>query len=166
MAYLNYRVTACDEALNELLFWKDIPRLRFESDIWLSTMGFSIRVATDAIDFGLSGHTLGGISYIVHEYFSEYEALQSSTYRKLLGVNRCLKSLIDLCRNKFVLLQVNARNRLGVINPGSPKIPLHVLLRELFWLCLAKRVVISVEWVPQESNAFADKISKWLIPHD
>ncbi len=28
-----------DEALNELHFWNDLPRLRFESDIWPSSSG-------------------------------------------------------------------------------------------------------------------------------
>jgi hypothetical protein len=57
-------------------------------------------------------------------------------------------------------------NLRGVINRGSPKLPLNVLAREIFWFCLANKIVISVEWVPRESNAFADEISKWLIPHD
>ena len=33
IASLNYWATFNDEALNELFFWKDLPRLRFESDI-------------------------------------------------------------------------------------------------------------------------------------
>ena len=52
---LNYLATLCDEALNELLFLKGLPRLGFESDIWPSPTGLSIRVATDANDFGWEG---------------------------------------------------------------------------------------------------------------
>jgi hypothetical protein len=33
---LNFWITINDEALNELHFWNDLPRLRFESDIWTS----------------------------------------------------------------------------------------------------------------------------------
>ena len=53
VASLNCWVTVCNEALiRELLFWKDIPRLRFESDIWPSKSGLSMQVAMDACVFG------------------------------------------------------------------------------------------------------------------
>ncbi len=42
--------TIGDEALDELHFWNDLTRLRFESDIWLSSSGLSIKFATDASD--------------------------------------------------------------------------------------------------------------------
>jgi hypothetical protein len=83
---INCWVTIDDEDHSELLFWRDLPHLRFESDIWPCTKALSIKVATDANDFGWGGHTLGGTSYIVHEYFSEWEAIQSSTHRELLDV--------------------------------------------------------------------------------
>jgi len=94
-------VTINDEAHNELLFWRDPPRLRFESDIWPCTKGLFIKVATDASDFGWGGHTLGGTSYIAHEYFSEWEAIQSSTYHELLGVIENLQSLIEICKGNW-----------------------------------------------------------------
>jgi hypothetical protein len=125
-------ITINDEALNELHFWNDLPRLRVESDIWPSTSALSIKVATDASDIGWGGHTLSGVRYVAHEYFSPWEAIQSSTYRELLGVNRCLQALLDRCKGKFVVLQVDAMNLLGIINRGSPKLPLNTLARELF----------------------------------
>ena len=70
-----------DEALNKLFFWKDLPRLRFASYTWPSPSGLSIQVATDAGDFGWGGHTLSGVIFIAHEYFSEWESIQSSIYR-------------------------------------------------------------------------------------
>jgi hypothetical protein len=93
---LNCWITINDEALNELHFWNDLPRLRFESDMWPSSSGLFIKVATDASDIGWGGHTLRGVTYIAHEYFPPWEAIQSSTYRKLLGVNRCLQALLDI----------------------------------------------------------------------
>ncbi len=68
---LNCWVTINDEAHSELLFWGELPRLRFEADIWPCTDGVSIKEATDASDFGWGGHTLGGSSFIAHEYFAE-----------------------------------------------------------------------------------------------
>ncbi len=62
--------------------------------------------------------------------------------------------------------QVDAQNLLGIVNRGSPRLPINDLARELFWFCLRHRITISVEWVPREENAFADEISKMLIPED
>jgi hypothetical protein len=37
------------------------------------------------------------------EYFSEEEISQSSTYRELLGVFKCLHAMVHLCEEKFVV---------------------------------------------------------------
>ena len=107
--------------------------------------GLSIKVATNASYFGWGGHTLGGTSYIAHEYFSEWDAIQSSAYRELLGVIRCLQSLIEICKGKLVVIQIDAMNLLGIVNKGSPKLALNTLARELFWFCLSHKIVLSVE---------------------
>jgi len=65
-----------------------------------------------------------------------------------------------------VVVQVDDVNILGIISMGSPKLALNTLARKLFWFCLSHKIVMSVEWDPQEINAFADEISKWLIPDD
>jgi len=163
---LNCWVPVSYEALNELLFWMDIPLLRFDSEIWPLASGISIKVATDASDIGWGGHTINGPSFIAHEYFTLWEYIQSSTYRELLGVTRCLQSLIAQCKGKFVVLQTDAMNLLGIINRGSSKLPLNDLARELFWYCLEFKIRLIIEWVPREENAIADEISKWLIPDD
>jgi hypothetical protein len=40
--FLNCWVTLSEEARGELLFWQQLPRLRFESDVWPSLKGVSI----------------------------------------------------------------------------------------------------------------------------
>jgi len=109
---------------------------------------------------------LGGTSYIAHEYFSEWEAIQSSTYRELLGVIRCLQSLIEIYKGELVVVQIDATNLLGIVNRGISRLNLNTLSRELFCFCLSHKIDLSVEWVSRESNAFEDDISKWLIPDD
>ena len=109
---------------------------------------------------------MSGISYIAYEYFSEWEAIQSSTYRELLGVTRSLQSLIEICKGKMVVVQVDALNLLGIVNRGSPSLALNTLARELFWFCLSHKIVLSIEWVPRENNTLADDISKLLVPND
>ena len=86
----------------------------------------------------------------------EEESSQSSTYRELLDVFRCLQAMVHVCESKFVVFQVDAHNLLGVVNRGSPRLILNELARELFWFCLERRIVILVECVPREENSLAD----------
>ena len=166
MPSLNRWVTIDEEAHNKLFFWKDIPCLRLESDIWPCINELYIKVATDASDFAWGGHNLSGTSHIAHEYLSEWEAIQSSTFRDLLRIIQCLQSLIEICKNKLAVVQVNAMNLLGIVNRGSPKLAFNSLAREYFWLFLSHEITILVKWVPREIHAFADGIFKWLIPNN
>jgi len=101
-----------------------------------------------------------------HEYFSEAESVEFSTYRELLGVLKCLRSLMHLCAGRSVVFQVDAKNLLGIVNRGSPRHKLNALARELFWLGLEHRITLTVEWVPWEQYTMADELSKLLIPED
>ncbi len=73
-----------------------------------------------------------GVPEYAHEYFSEAESTESSTCRELIGVIRCLQSMIHFCADKFVVFQVDAQNLLGIVNRGSPRLKLTALARELF----------------------------------
>jgi hypothetical protein len=66
----------------------------------------------------------------------------------------------------MVVVQVDAMNLLGIVNRGSPRLALSLLAWELFCFCLSHKIVLSIEWVPRESNTLADDISKWLISDD
>ena len=65
---LSWWLAVSEEAASELLFGHHLPRLRFDADIWPSAEGESIRVATDANDFGWGGDTMGGPLVLAHEY--------------------------------------------------------------------------------------------------
>jgi len=54
---LNRWLAVSEEAASELLFWHELPRLRFDAEIWPSVKEVSTRVATDANDFGCMGGT-------------------------------------------------------------------------------------------------------------
>jgi hypothetical protein len=85
--------------------------------------------------------------------------MQSSNYHELLGVTRCIQPRIEICKGKMVAVQVDAMNLLGIVNRGSPRLALNALARELFWFCFSQKIVLSVEWVPRESNTLADDFS-------
>ncbi len=79
---------------------------------------------------------------------------------------RCLQALVHLCIGKFLVVQVDAQNLLGIVNRGSIKLSINKLARNLFWFGLVNEITLSVEWVPRKENAFADELSKLLIPDD
>ena len=109
---------------------------------------------------------MDGVVQYAHEYLTEEDAGTSSTYRELLGVLRVLRALMHLCEGKFVVFQVDAVNRLEIVNRGSAKLHINVVARKLFWLCVERDITLSVEWVPRELNSLADEISKFLMPND
>jgi hypothetical protein len=105
-----------------------------------------------------------GVIEYAREYFAEEECGTSSLYRELLGVLRCLRAMLHVCAGKFVVFQVDAKNILGIVNRGSPRLNINELARELFWLCVERDNMTKVEWVPREENALANEFSKLLIP--
>ncbi len=123
-------------------------------------------MASDASNIGWGGHTMQGALEYDHEFFSEEESVESSPYRELLGVLRCLHPMLHMCADKFVVFQVDAKNLLGIVNRGSPRLKLNALARELYWLGLEHRITLTVEWVPREQNTLADELFKLLIPED
>ncbi len=129
-------VPLSEEAVNELLFGQQLPRLRFETEIWPSQKGVFIKVATDASDFAWGGHTPGWPLIMAREYFTWEESVESSTFRERLGVLRCLQALVHLCKGKSVVVQFDAQNLLGIVNRGSSKLAINKLARDLFWFGL------------------------------
>jgi len=75
---------------------------------------------------------MSGQMEIAREYFSEWEARESSTYRELVGVCRCLQAMVHKCEGRFVVLQVDAMNLQGIVNRGSSKLGINELARDLF----------------------------------
>ena len=71
---------------------------------------------------------------------------------------RCLQAIVHLRKGKFVELQVDAQNPLGIVNRGSP--------RELFGFCLERRVAMVVDWILWEKNSLADEMSRLVISDD
>jgi hypothetical protein len=123
-------------------------------------------MASDANDIGWGGHTMQDVVEHAHEYFSQEKSAESSTFRELLGVLRCLQAMISLCQGKFVVFQVDAQNLLGIVNRGSPRLKLNALAREHLWFGLKHRITLSVEWVSREGSTLANEMSKLLIPDD
>ena len=91
----------------------DYRAFDIEGSIWPPTAGVSVRMASDANDIGWGGHTMQGASEHAYEYFSKEESVESSTYRELLGVFRCLHEMVGSCEGRFVVFQLDAHNFFG-----------------------------------------------------
>ena len=61
-----------------------------------------------------------------------------------MGVIRCLQALVYICIGKFAVLPVAAQNLIGIINPGSKKIIINKLARDLFWFGLVYAIALFV----------------------
>ncbi len=59
---------------------------------------------------------------------------------------------MHLCIGKFVVVQVDAQNLLGIINRGSGKLAINKLARDLFWFGFVNGMTLFEEWVPWEEN--------------
>ena len=92
--------------------------------------------------------------------------MESSTFRELLGVFRCLQALMHLCIGRFVVVQVDAQDLLGIINRGRSKLAINYLARDLSWFGFVNGMTLFEAWVSWEENAFDDYLSKLLIPDD
>jgi hypothetical protein len=78
---------------------------------------------------------------------------------------RCLHAMMQLCAGKIVVFQVDAKNLLGIVNRGSPRLKLNELAPVLFWFGVENDTTLTVESVPREENSLADELySKLLIP--
>jgi hypothetical protein len=109
-----------------------------------------------------------GVIAYAHEYFSEEECGTLSTHRELLGVLRCLRTMMYVCAGKFVLFQVGARNLLGIVNRVSPRLNNNEMARDLFGSAWSGKLRSrwNAEWVPREENTLVDELSNLLIPND
>ena len=102
-------------------------------------------MSSDAIDFGWGERNMQGVQEYAHEYVSETESTESSTCRELIGVLKCVQSMVHLCAGKCVVFQVDAQTLLWVINRGSPGLKLNALAWEPFWFGLEHHITLAVE---------------------
>ena len=49
-----------------------------------------------------------------------------------MGAYRCLQSMVHRYEGRFVVLEVDVHNLLGLVNRGSPRLIINELARELF----------------------------------
>ena len=101
------------------------------------------------------------VVYHAHEYVSEDEGVESSTYWELLGVYTCLHGMTCFCDGKFVAFVSGCEEFVWDCESrqSAPRLKLNALAREICWFDLEHRMTLNVEWVTREEYTLADELS-------
>ena len=97
---------------------------------------------------------------IIHKEFSEFEKLQSSTYRELLAVLHGLREPKHLLKDQCLRWHTDAKNVVSIVRKGSMKPPLLEMALEIFNITKQYGICLSVSWLKREDNDRADAYSR------
>ena len=104
----------------------------------------------------------------LHLYkFSAYEAEQSSTFREIWGILKCLTSLNPLI-TKRVLFACDNWSSVSAVKFGSKTRAIQKIAEQIFAWCLKWNIVLWRVWLPRSHHVIreADARSRMHIPHD
>ena len=142
------------EAQQGIQFWLDHINGINGQGIWHSPSAVWV-VYTDASATGYGSFAVEHRCHIAHGSWSEEEAVQSSTWRKLRAVKMTLGSLGHMLQNERVRWFSDNQNVVRIIETGSRNSGLQREALEIYSIAMR----IEPEWVLQEQNQQADLLS-------
>ena len=165
------QVVLGQEALWELRFWASLPRDAYTRSIWpRATATTDVKVVhTDASAFAWAG--IGPAGEQAMGYLSPQEQALGSGAREMLAIQSALQAFAPVLKGHSVSLFTDSQNCEAICDHGSRKPHLQRLAIEVFTLCRAHDIDLSVVWIPREQNEQADALSKfedredWQIDH-
>ena len=87
------------------------------------------------------------------------EAVQSSTWRKLVAVGRVLESVAHKLSNLRVRWFTDNQNVVRILQVGSAKPHIQVEALRVFKACICYNIRLEPEWIPRDRNQLADYYS-------
>jgi len=93
----------------------------------------------------------------------------ASAYLELETIHNAILSFqrINILSKRRVRVRTDSQNVFYVItNSRSKSDKLHMLFKQVYWLCFRNNIELEAEWIPREQNEFADWYSKLVEPHD
>jgi ribonuclease HI len=93
----------------------------------------------------------------------------ASAYLELETIHNAILSFqrIKILSERRVRVRTDSQNVFYVItNSRSKSDKLHMLFKQVYWLCFRNQIELEAEWIPREQNEFADWYSKLVEPHD
>ena len=179
------------QADKQLTFWSSVDFLALEAPISADVLGKSAEAqfqrpsllddsqVTTLFQDASATASGGGIWHPDHLHtrperlhiyeFSTYEAGQSSTFREILGIFKCLISMnTSLTGVRRVLFGCDNWSSVSAVKFGSRNPVIQTIAEKIFEWCLRNNVVVWPVWLPRTSDAIreADRLSRLAIPHD
>ena len=148
-----------DDAVDEVLFWQ----VNFDNSgypIWSPSPKPEVLTYSDAIDSGWGGFTAQVGGQVAVGSWSEEEMSKSSTFRELRATRRVLESLAPHLRGSEVLHRTDNKNTEIILSVGSRKADLHSEALNIYKLCRACDIRLTVEWFSHDYNEIADELSR------
>ena len=155
------RVKISSAAITELRFWRE--------GLWSAGSSIDLprpdlHLFSDASEFGWGAH-LGQED--AHGYFSGQQAQASSTERELRALLAALKAFAARIAGSDIRVSLDSMSATWAVLRWRSSAPGCVgLLKEIYALLQAMRIRLWMQWVPRESNARADELSKRVDRND
>ena len=148
-------------SINEILFWNEnIKRANIRYCFCHSTP--NCFVSSDASSTGCSGHTILNQEYICHNMWTEEEKRKSSTWRELYAIEFALKSFDVALSNSHVKWFTDNQAAAKIVEVGSMKRDLHAIAIRIFRICIERKILLDIQWVPQTQVERADFLSRLI----
>ena len=148
------RVRISSAAIAELRFWRE--------GLWSAGSSIDLprpdlHLFSDASGFGWGAH-LGQTD--AHGYFTEQQALASSTERELRALLAALRAFAVGITGKDIRVSLDSMSATWAVLRWRSSAPSCVgLLKEIYALLQAMRVRLWMQWVPRGDNARADELA-------
>ncbi|XP_068204679.1 uncharacterized protein [Palaemon carinicauda] len=148
-----------DESKRQLEFWQISLS---ELNIKHTNVSFQCSkiVYSDASSTGFAGYAVSAKTGISYGTWSIEESLKSSTWRELVAVYRVLQSLGHILTGQRVKWFTDNQGVEAIVSKGSMKVELQSIAIDIFRFCIAKSILLEIEWIPRTMNEKADYLSK------
>ena len=120
---------------------------------------------SDASDIGYGGYIVEHGNLVTNGQWSEDDAAQSSTWRKLHAVRLVQESIQVKLKDERVRWFTDNQNVVRIVQHGSGKPTLQAEALAIFSKCVKNHIHIEPEWIPREQNELADYYSR-LVDFD
>ncbi|XP_068240109.1 uncharacterized protein [Palaemon carinicauda] len=148
-----------DESKRQLEFWQISLS---ELNIKHTNVSFQCSkiVYSDASSTGFAGYAVSAKTGISYGTWSIEESLKSSTWRELVAVYRVLQSLGHILTGQRVKWFTDNQGVEAIVSKGSMKVELQSIAIDIFRFCIAKSILLEMEWIPRTMNEKADYLPK------
>ena len=123
-------------------------------------LSYNICSYSGASSLAWGGYSVNFNGFVAKGNFSESEMNSTSSWRELSATSNVLHSFINLIEGKVIKHRTDCQNVVRILNSGSKKFDLQILVCNIFKLCIKHNIQLHSEWIPRNENWNAVFISK------